>query len=146
MFGSFPPFLVRCPGASVMVWSTWWPVPLGWTKFHWFAESRYSIVTKISLLDQVPRVLFWNVIGNVPEPPPPPQFTVQPETMVYDAVATAEVVIPDAVAIALTVVFAATVIGPVNRGEPAPGVLPTVVYRMTAPGVAEVSVTAWVPL
>jgi hypothetical protein len=44
-------------------------------------------------------------------------------------------------AFALSVAVASTVIGPVTSGEDQPGSLPSVVYRMTAPGVAVVTVT-----
>jgi hypothetical protein len=58
----------------------------------------------------------------------------------------AEVVIPDAEAIALTVRLVVTLIGPVYTGELAVGALPSWVYRMVAPGVDVVMVTDWVPV
>jgi hypothetical protein len=58
------------------------------------------------------------------------------------ALATEEFVRPEARPMACTVVEVAMVIGPVYRGEPGVGVEPSTVYRMLAPGVASVIVTA----
>ncbi len=50
---------------------------------------------------------------------------------------------PGLVAIALMVVFLSTETGPVQGGVAGVGVLPSVVQRMTAPGVALLIVTCW---
>jgi len=57
--------------------------------------------------------------------------------MVYVAVAVAEVVMPDLIAIAFMVLVADTEMGAVYWGEVILGMEPSVEYRMVAPDVAQ---------